>query len=126
MNPQYKIAIIEDDVAISQMYRLKFESEGFTVQTAENGELGLTLIKDFQPNIVLLDIQMPVLDGAEALARLRKEPWGKDIPVIILTNVGEEEAPHELEHLNVHSYIVKAELTPRQVTERVKDILTKI
>lgn len=69
---------------------------------------------------------MPVLDGAEALARLRKEPWGKDIPVIILTNVGEEEAPHELEHLNVHSYIVKAELTPRQVTERVKDILTKI
>jgi len=125
MNPQYKIAIIEDDVAISQMYRLKFESEGFAVQTAENGELGLTLIKDFQPNIVLLDIQMPVLDGAEALARLRKEPWGKDIPVIILTNVGEEEAPHELEHLNVHSYIVKAELTPRQVTERVKDILTK-
>ena len=125
MTPQYKIAIIEDDVAISQMYRLKFESEGFAVQTAENGELGLKLIKDFQPNIILLDIQMPVLDGAAALARLRKEPWGKNTPVIILTNVGEEEAPHELERLNVHSYIVKAELTPRQVTERVKDILTK-
>lgn len=125
MNPQYKIAIIEDDVAISQMYRLKFESEGFAVQTAENGEIGLKLIKDFQPNIVLLDIQMPVLDGAGALAQLRKEPWGKDIPVIILTNVGEEEAPRELEHLGVHSYIVKAELTPRQVTERVKAILVK-
>lgn len=120
-----KIAIIEDDAVISQMYRMKFEAEGYEVETASNGKLGVDLVEKMRPDIILLDIRMPEMTGPEALERIRKHNWGKDIPVLVLTNVGEEEAPKELEHLNVLSYIVKADLTPRQVTERVKEALSK-
>ena len=120
-----KIAIIEDDMAISQMYRLKFETEGFDVQTAENGKLGLELAEVFKPDIILLDMMMPEMNGDEMLAELRKKPWGKDVLVIILTNMGEEEAPKRLRDLGIHSFIVKAEMTPRQVAERVKLALAK-
>lgn len=118
-----KVAIIEDDIAISQMYRLKFETEGYEVQTADNGKLGLELAEVFKPDIILLDLMMPEMTGDEMLAELRKKPWGKDITVIILTNMGEEEAPKILRQLGVHSFIVKAEMTPRQVAERVKAAL---
>lgn len=118
-----KVAIIEDDIAISQMYRLKFESEGYQVQTADNGRVGLELTEEFKPDIILLDLMMPEMTGDEMLAELRKKPWGKDITVIILTNMGEEEAPKDLKELGVHSFIVKAEMTPRQVAERVKSAL---
>jgi DNA-binding response OmpR family regulator len=115
-----KVAIVEDDMAISQMYRLKFETEGYEVQTADNGRLGLELVEEFKPDIILLDLMMPEMTGDEMLRELRKKPWGKAVVVIILTNMGEEEAPKSLRELNVHSFIVKAEMTPRQVAERVK------
>ncbi|MGV9001538.1 MAG: response regulator [Candidatus Saccharimonadaceae bacterium] len=118
-----KIAIIEDDPVISQMYRMKFETDGFEVQLADNGKKGVALVEHFAPDIILLDLQMPEMSGDEALAAIRKQPWGKDIPVIILTNLGEEEAPKTIRGLGIHSYIVKAELTPRQVAQRVKDAL---
>ena len=118
-----KIAIVEDDPVISQMYRMKFEADGFDVQLADNGTKGVALVEHFQPDILLLDIQMPEMSGDEALIAIRKQPWGKDIPVIILTNLGEEEAPKGIRSLGIHSYIVKAELTPRQVVQRVKEAL---
>jgi len=118
-----KIAIIEDDPVISQMYRMKFETDGFEVQLADNGKKGVALVEHFSPDIILLDIQMPEMSGDEALATIRAQAWGKDIPVIILTNLGEEEAPKTIRGLGIHSYIVKAELTPRQVVQRVKDAL---
>src|SRR6266496_3119174 len=118
-----KIAIIEDDAVISQMYRMKFEAEGFEVQVAGDGKVGVALAEKMRPDIILLDLRMPEMDGAEALALIRKHEWGKHIPVLVLTNVGEEEAPAELKNLGVLSYIVKADLTPRQVTEKVKEAL---
>lgn len=121
-----KVAIIEDDIAISQMYRLKFETEGYDVQTADNGQLGLELAEAFRPDIILLDLMMPEMTGDEMLAQLRKKPWGKNVIVIILTNMGEEEAPKSLKELGVHSFIVKAEMTPRQVAERVKTALEAV
>lgn len=120
-----KIAIIEDDPVISQMYRMKFEADGFDVQLANNGKRGVALIKSYTPDLILLDMQMPGMTGDEVLATIRKETWGKNIPVIILTNLGEEEAPKSIRSLGIHSYIVKAELTPRQVVQRVKDALVK-
>ncbi len=118
-----KIAIIEDDPVIRQMYLMKFEAAGFTVGTAENGKEGVGLVEKFTPDIILLDVSMPVMSGDEALAAIRHEAWGKDIPVMILTNLGEEEAPKTLRSLGILSYIVKAELTPRQVVDRVKKAL---
>lgn len=118
-----KIAIIEDDPVINQMYRMKFESDGFEVQLSDNGKSGIAMVKTFEPDIVLLDLQMPEMDGTETLKKIRAEAWGKEIPVIILTNLGEEESPKELRQLGIESYIVKADLTPRQVVARVKDTL---
>ncbi|MBP9820704.1 response regulator [Candidatus Saccharibacteria bacterium] len=115
-----KIAIIEDDQAISQMYRMKFEAEGFIVETAENGKFGLELAKEMKPNIILLDLMMPEMNGDKMLDQMRKTTWGKDIKVIILTNMGEQEAPTGLKELNVEDFIVKAEMTPRQVADLVK------
>jgi DNA-binding response OmpR family regulator len=118
-----KIAIIEDDPVIGQMYRMKFEADGFDVQIATNGKIGVDLVKDFSPDIILLDLQMPEMNGTEALEIIRKNAWGKTIPVIVLTNMGEEESPNSLKSLGIHSFIVKANLTPRQVVERVKQAL---
>jgi len=118
-----KIAIIEDDPVISQMYRFKFEAAGFEVQLTNNGKRGVEMVKVFSPDLILLDLQMPEMDGTEALTLIRKEDWGKRIPVIILTNTGEEESPKKLRELGIHSYIVKANLTPNQVLEKVKAAL---
>lgn len=119
-----KIAIIEDDSAISQMYRIKFELEGYTVETAENGELGLELVEKMSPDIVLLDIMMPQMTGDIMLQKMRATPWGKTVKVIILTNKGESEAPPILKQLDVAAFIVKADMTPRQVAELVKKHLS--
>jgi DNA-binding response OmpR family regulator len=118
-----KVAIIEDDQAISQMYRFKFEAEGYTVETAENGKLGLELSEQMKPDIILLDLMMPEMTGDEMLAAMRKTAWGKDIKVVILTNKGEQEIPAEVKNLNVSAVILKADMTPRQVAEVVKKTL---
>lgn len=118
-----KIAVIEDDQAIAQMYRIKFEAEGYQVETAENGKLGLALAQEMKPDIILLDLMMPEMNGDEMLEKLRATPWGKNIKVIILTNMGEQEAPEVVKTLNVRRFIVKAEMTPRQVAEMVKNEL---
>jgi DNA-binding response OmpR family regulator len=118
-----KIAIIEDDLAIAQMYRLKFEAEGDKVQIAENGRLGLALVEEMEPDIVLLDLMMPEMNGDEMLEKMRATDWGKNTKVIVLTNVGEQEAPENLKELHISDFIVKAEMTPKEVAELVKKTL---
>lgn len=118
-----KIVIIEDDQVINQMYRMKFEATGFDVSTASDGEAGIDMVEKTKPDIILLDLQMPRMDGATALQHIRTNKSSVKTPVIILTNLGEEEAPRELRQLGIHSYIVKAELTPSQVVARVKEAL---
>lgn len=118
-----KIAIIEDDQAISQMYRIKFETEDYEVETAENGKLGLELAEKMKPDIILLDIMMPEMTGDEMLKLMRQTSWGKNIKVIILTNTGEQELPPNLKELGVKAVILKADMTPRQVAELVKQQL---
>jgi two-component system alkaline phosphatase synthesis response regulator PhoP len=118
-----KVAIIEDDQAISQMYLFKFQAEGFEVQTAANGKLGLELVESMKPDIILLDLMMPEMTGDQMLAELRQQPWGKDMKVIILTNMGEQEIPDTVKQLGVSAVILKADMTPRQVAEMVKQQL---
>jgi DNA-binding response OmpR family regulator len=117
------LIIIEDDESISQMYSFKFETEGYEVASAENGEHGLVLIKKMHPDIVLLDVMMPTMSGDEMLEKMRATPWGKDIKVIILTNMGEQEIPPRFKELGVVGIIQKAEMTPSQVAALVKEKL---
>jgi DNA-binding response OmpR family regulator len=118
-----KIALIEDDSIIAQMYRMKFESDGFDIQVADNGHDGVALVEQFSPDIILMDMHIPGLDGVEALKLIRGEEWGKNIPVIFLTNLDEDEAPKDIRSLGIDGYIVKADLTPSKVVERVKTTL---
>lgn len=123
-NVAIKIAIVEDDEAISQMYRIKFEAEGYMVETAANGKLGLALAEEMRPDIMLLDLMMPIMTGEEMLIRLRKTDWGKKIKVVVLTNRGEQEIPESVKEAGVEAVILKAAMTPRQVAELVKSKLT--
>lgn len=108
------------------MYRMKFESEGYNVEVADNGEDGLAMIESTNPSVILLDLMMPVMDGPTMLARLREAAFGKEIPVFILTNMGKEEAPDNLESLGIEAFIVKAEMTPKQVAEKIKKALPQV
>ncbi len=118
-----KIAIVEDDQAIREMYRIKFESEGYEVVVAENGKRGLELAESAKPVLILLDLMMPEMTGEEMLTRMRATEWGKNIKVIILTNVSQDEVLLAVDKLHVSDFIVKAHFTPQQVVDRVRTVL---
>src|SRR5690606_873424 len=105
------------------LYQKRLEKEGFEVAAAKNGTEGLAAAESIRPHVILLDLLMPVMSGADMLARLRSQEWGGDIHVIVLTNVGVDEAPPMLRSLNVDRYIVKAQYTPAQVVAIVYEVL---
>ncbi len=117
------IAIIEDDPAILQMYKIKFESEGFSVYTAENGEAGLMLCENIRPDLVLLDLMMPIMNGDEMLTKLRQTDWGKDMRVVVLTNVSEAKIAEKVKRLGVVDILTKAQLTPATVVDKIRSYI---
>jgi DNA-binding response OmpR family regulator len=118
-----KIAIVEDDLAIASMYEFKLKKSGFKVAVANDGKQGLTLVGSFLPDLILLDLLLPEMNGHEVLEKIRASDWGASIRVIVLTNLSKDEAPHGLRLLNVDRYIVKAHCTPAQVVEIVREVL---
>lgn len=120
-----KIAVVEDDAAIVQMYRLKFEADGYEVKTAGDGVAGLKMIDEFNPDIVLLDLMMPLMNGIDVLAHLRKEPKTKDLKVVVLTNMGDAETASKVFAMKATDYIVKAEMTPKEVSQKIRQLLGK-
>ena len=118
------IAIIEDDLAIVEMYRTKFEKEGYVVETAGDGKTGMQLIEDVKPDIVLLDLMMPEVTGFDVLTELRRSASGHPFKVIVLTNMGDTETATRVYKMAADDFIVKAESTPSQVLERVETLLS--
>lgn len=119
----YKVAIVEDDRDLQFIYKMKFEAVGYKVMAAADGEKGLEVLESFRPDITLLDLRMPKMSGDEVLTRLRSSDWGRDMRVIILTNISKSEAPPVLRFLHVDRYIVKAHYTPAQVVGIVREVL---
>lgn len=117
------IAIIEDDVALADMYKMKLESSGFEATVAYDGKSGLDMIIQNKPDLVLLDLMLPEMTGSEVLAKFRQTEAGKDTKVIVLTNISEFEAPDELYKLGILRYMVKANYTPSQVIVVVQEAL---
>jgi CheY-like chemotaxis protein len=118
-----KVLIVEDDQAIAQMYHMKCELSGIASELAQNGLEALAILEGFTPDIVLLDLQMPEMGGAEFLHVFRGKPQFVKIPVILLTNTGVEEAPADIWTHNISSYIVKANTTPSEVIQKIKSTL---
>ena len=118
-----KVAIVEDEPFLASMYKAKFEMEGFEVLRAADGLEGLEIIKKETPDIVLLDIVMPKMDGFDVLTSLHSDAKVARIPVIILTNLGQRSDIEKGLKLGAVDYIVKANYTPAQVVVKVKEHL---
>lgn len=118
------ILLVEDDNSIASIYKLKLGNHGFRVLHANNGLEGIRLAAEAKPDLILLDLMMPVMDGATFLEKLRKKPDFVDTPVLVLTNVSREEAPKTLWHLGIQGYFVKAHHTPAELVEVIDKTLT--
>ena len=117
-----KILMIDDDPFIGDMYMLKFKDEQFEIQTARNGKEGLKKIEEFNPDVVLLDVVMPDMDGFQVLEELKKK--GVKRKIILLTNLGQKEDAERGMNLGASDYIVKAHFTPSEVVEKVRKLLS--
>ena len=115
-----KIMIVEDDPILLRMYTEKLSFEGYVVVSAKNGEDALKVAQEQKPDLIILDIMLPRMSGTDFLERFRKEEKNKQIPVIALTNLAEEEERQKAIALGAKEYLVKAMQTPEQVLEKVK------
>lgn len=120
-----KILLVEDDSLMLRMYQRKLVSDGYEVEVAINGEEGLVKIRSFRPDLMLLDIMMPKLNGLQVLERMKADPTTAKIPVIILTNLGgsQEDIERGLE-LGAVAYLVKSAYRPDEVVAKVKEVLS--
>ncbi len=126
MNPQdnsKKIIIVEDNSALAEIYKTRLELLGYTCFVAYNGITGLYFIQKEIPDLVLLDLMIPDISGGQLLATMRATEWGKSIPVYIISNLNETEAPKDLRDLGISGYSVKAMMTEDTVDKIVNSIL---
>ncbi|OGY94172.1 MAG: hypothetical protein A2406_01690 [Candidatus Komeilibacteria bacterium RIFOXYC1_FULL_37_11] len=120
-----KILLIEDEEMLANMYEVKFKNEGFDLEKALDGAEGLAKAKANVPDFILLDIIMPKMDGFSVLKALKDDPATKNVPVILLTNLGQEEDVEKGKELGAVGYLVKANITPSEVVAEVKKKLGK-
>jgi len=120
-----KILIIEDDRFIAKMYQTKLSLEGYTVEVAENGALGVEKIKSFSPDLVLLDIIMPEMDGFGVLEAIRDDDAINSTSVIVMSNLAQEDHLKRAKALGAKDYIVKSQFTPMDVVNKIKDVLAR-
>jgi len=124
-NKKISVLIIEDDSYISDMYKIKLESENFEVIIAKDGTIGIKLLEKQKPDIILLDIVMPKMDGFDILKTIKGNVELKKVPVVLLTNLSQKENVERGFELGADSYIIKAHFTPSEVVEKIKGILEK-
>ena len=117
------VVIVEDEKMLADMYATKFAMEGFDAKKANDGQSGFSLVKQVKPNIVLLDIIMPKIDGFGVLKMIKNDAELKNIPVILLTNLGQDEDIKKGKQLGAADYFVKANHTPAEVVQKVKQVL---
>lgn len=118
-----KVCIIDDDPDLREIYLTKFNQEGFDVSLAVDGEEGLRIIREKNPDIILLDLQMPVKNGIEVLQELDTDETFSKIPVIVLTNIDNEEAFKEVGKFETRFYLIKSLTTPQKAVDYVKEVL---
>jgi DNA-binding response OmpR family regulator len=119
-----KILLVEDDPMVVKMYQRKLNIDGFDLDVAFNGEEGLEALKKKLPDIILLDVMMPKMNGMEMLKIVKSEEDFKNIPVVMLTNLGDRpEDVQKCKDLGATDYWVKANIPLKEVTEKIKNIL---
>jgi len=120
-----KILLIEDEKEVAELYRLKLSLDGYDVTIAENGQEGLDKTIKVDPELIFLDIKMPGMDGFEVLKELRASVKTKNTPVIILSNLDEQELIEKGLTLGANEYLIKSQFTPEGISNKIKDWLVE-
>lgn len=123
LKAMHKILIVEDDPFILKMYAKKLQVEGFEVETAVDGEDGLAKIKSFMPDLVIMDVMLPKLNGMEAIERAKMDPETKDIPILVLSNLSSTADSELAVKKGAVGYMIKSEFTPSQIISKIKEYL---
>jgi DNA-binding response OmpR family regulator len=118
-----KIVIVEDDAALADIYKTRLEAIGYICFVAKEGIEALSIIEKERPSLVLLDIMMPKLAGDQILQIMRSTDWGKDIKVLVISNLNEADAPAGIRQNGIEGYAVKANLSNDQLDALVDNIL---
>lgn len=118
-----KICIVEDEVNIAEMYKTLFENEGYEVRCAYDGEAGLALITEYKPDLVLLDIIMPKMDGFEVLKKLKCHRLNDHMMICVLSNLDQRHDMEKVFELGAKQYFVKSHITPRNLLNRLDRLM---
>ncbi len=118
-----KIVIVEDNVSLAEIYKTRLELLGYICFVAVDGKQALALIEKERPSLVLLDLMVPEIAGDQILKTMRTSEWGKDIKVLIISNLNEADAPAGLREQGISGYAVKANLSDDQLDQMVNNIL---
>ncbi|MCK5475668.1 MAG: response regulator [Candidatus Pacebacteria bacterium] len=124
-NEKIKVFIIEDDIYISDMYKIKLEADNYEVNVASDGIEGMKRLEKDIPDVILLDIVMPKIDGFSVLKMIKENDILKNVPVILLTNLSQKENIEKGFELGAASYIIKAHFTPSEVVKKIKEVIEK-
>ena len=118
------VLLVDDDPLIIRMYQGKLVDEGYEVKTAFDGKAALELAKQNKPDFILMDMMMPQMNGVDALKALKADAETKDIPVFILTNLGDRQEDIErVKQIGAKDYFVKVEVSPKELVKRIKQEL---
>jgi len=121
----YTILIVEDDKFLRELISKKLISEEFKIEEAIDGEEGLKKLQEMKPDIILLDLILPGLDGFEVLERIKDNPATGSIPVLILSNLGQKDEIEKGLKLGAVDFLVKAHFTPEEIVQKIKQVLEK-
>lgn len=117
------VLLVDDDLTLREMYEERLKAEGFIVVTAKDGEEALAKATENKPNVILLDIMMPKINGLDVLMKLKSQAETKDVPVIVLTALIQDRERMESVTRGADDYIVKSETMPGEVIEKIHHIL---
>lgn len=120
-----KILLIEDEDYIRELYKRQLDLEGFSTDACANGKDGLTALSQAHYDLILLDIMLPDINGLQILKQVKLNATTKDIPVVLLTNLGQDVVIKEGFELGAEGYLIKASYTPAQIVQEVKNFLQK-
>lgn len=118
-----KILVAEDDIFIQDIYRSKLKDEGYEVICVENGRDVFKSLEAFAPDLIILDIMMPYVDGLEVLSKLREDERWKKTPVLMMTNISEKERVEQAQQQGIADYVIKSHFTPSEVLTKIKTLL---
>lgn len=118
-----KILITEDDNFLANSLRVKLTQEKFIVEVAQNGKILLEKIQNFQPDLIKLDLMMPEIDGFEALKKIKENSEFEQIPVIVISNLSQEEDKKEVMQLGAKDYLIKSDVSLAAIVQKINSLI---